>query len=207
MYKFSILILCLGILGSCSISWEKQIKTTTSGESVLSYTDDIASTSKKITDSEEFTSCMKQNTNMCIQQAGSELARKIRDPAFCRELKGQDQQDGCIFAITITNAQEKEDEKLCESLTNKIYLNQCKISIYQQTAVSKKDIKICDKIDLLEKTQANVNNNDTNIIKDQCIVQFVMNTSSENTLDCERIQDVTTLEMCKVLIKNNNSTK
>lgn len=203
------LILCISIIGSCSMNWneDSKIAGTSSGEIITSYTDEIASTSEKITDSNEFKNCMKQNTNMCIQQAGSELAQKLRDPAFCRELKWQDQQDGCIFAITMMDAQAKWDEKVCDNLTNKIYLNQCKIAIYQQNAVSKKDINICNQIDLLEKIPNIPNNNDANIVKDQCIVQFVLNTTSTKPIDCERIQDSTTLEMCKVLVKNNNSTK
>lgn len=170
------------------------------------YTEDVEKMSWKIRNTEEFQGCMKQQSSMCIQTVGMQIAQKTKDSSFCKELSTTEQQASCEFAITMVNAQEKNDEKLCDVLSNPKYKQQCKIQIYRQTAILNNDIAICDKIDviMLKETNTGEINNDKGSQKDQCIMQFAMNNKNAKEIDCERIGDEWTLKTCKTLIKNKN---
>lgn len=161
------------------------------GSGITTYTEDVEKMSGKIRNTEEFQGCMKQQSTMCIQTIGMQIAQKTKDASFCKELTTIEQQSSCEFAITIVNAQEKNDEKLCDILSNPKYLQQCKIQIYRQEAIKKDDVALCDKIDIimLKATNTGESNSDNGIQKDQCIMQFVMNNKNAKEIDCERIGD------------------
>lgn len=171
----------------------------------MTYIADLDATSSKIKDSEEFQGCMKQNTNMCIQSAGMQLAQKAKDPAFCKELLTADQQSSCEFAVTMMNATEKNDEKICDTITDTNYQKQCKIQIYKQQAISKKDIKLCDKVDELTKPTGAGVALDTGMQKDQCIMQYIMSDTESDDKACESLSNTGSLEMCKTMMKNKTS--
>jgi hypothetical protein len=168
----------------------------------MTYIEVLEKTSSKIKGTEEFTNCMKQNTNMCIQSAGMQLAQKAKDPTFCKELLMADQQSNCEFAVTMMSATEKSDEKICDTITDTNYQKQCKIQIYKQQAISKKDITLCDKVDALTKPTGTGITLDTGMQKDQCIMQYIMSDSSNDTKACENLSNTGSLEMCKTMIKN-----
>ena len=58
----------------------------------LSIEEDLANTSKKIKDEPEFQNCIKQQVNVCRQSAGIQIAQKLKDPIFCKELSSIEQQ-------------------------------------------------------------------------------------------------------------------
>jgi hypothetical protein len=173
---------------------------------ITTYTEDVEKMSWKIRSTEEFQDCMKQQSNMCIQTAGMQIAQKTKDASFCKELWNMEQQASCEFAITMVNVQEKNDEKLCDTLSNPKYKQQCKIQSYRQTAILNDDITVCDKIDiiLLKETNTGELNNDNGMQKDQCIMQFIMNNKNAKEIDCERIGDEWSLKTCKTMMKNKN---
>ena len=198
-----ILLSSLLFLSACGMSQGSDTsipRTTDTG--AVSYVADLDATSSKIKNTEEFQGCMKQNTNMCIQSAGMQLAQKAKDPAFCKELLTADQQSSCEFAVTMMSATEKSDEKICDTITDINYQKQCKVQIYKQQAISKKDITLCDKVDELTKPTGTGIALDTGMQKDQCIMQYIMSGTSSDTKDCESLSNTGSLEMCKTMMKN-----
>ncbi len=210
MKNILILLSSILILSSCDMTWPtadtSKIQTqsgTITGS--LTYTADLDAISNKIKNTEEFQGCMKQNTNMCIQSAGMQLAQKAKDPAFCKELLTPDQQSSCEFAVTMMNATEKDDEKICDTITDVNYQKQCKIQIYKQQAIAKKDITLCNKIDdVIKPTGTNVAL-DSGMQKDQCIMQYIMSATGGNIKECDSLSNTGSLEMCKVMMKNKTA--
>lgn len=206
MKKIIFIILGLLILGSCTL--QKSTKNTSPVSNdvpsvgTTTYTEDIENTSSKIKDTDEFKSCMKQQATMCIQSTGMQIAQKMKDTAFCKELSTPEQQGSCEFAITMINAQEKNDEKLCDTLTDKNYIKQCKIQIYRQDAITKKDIILCDKINSLSSGTGANETIDINTQKDQCVMQFIMSVQESKEADCTKLTNDSSLEMCKMMIRN-----
>jgi hypothetical protein len=166
------------------------------------YEEEIQNTSLKIKKTSEFQDCMKQQTNMCIQTTGMQLAQKMKDPGFCKELSNNEQRSSCEFAITMINAQEKNDITLCNILEKETYKQQCRSQVYKQDALLKNDITLCDKIDTTISlvTSGAISPQDSSQ-KDQCIMQFIMNTKNSQELDCERIFDESSFMMCKLMFK------
>lgn len=168
----------------------------------LSIEEDLANTSKKIKDEPEFQNCMKQQVNVCRQSVGIQIAQKLKDPLFCKELASIEQQSSCEFAVTIINVQEKNDITLCDILTNETYKEQCKAQVYKQNAILKNDITLCDKIDsTIQKSNSIWTTQQESVQKDQCIIQFVTNIPTAKEIDCERILNESTYWMCKMMIK------
>lgn len=211
MKKLIFIVLGLLILGSCSLTskTEKTSNTapTTANEQIAqasktTYAEDIENTSDKIKNTDEFKGCMKQQATMCIQSTGMQIAQKMKDTAFCKELSSPEQQESCEFAITMVNAQEKNDDKLCDTLKNAQYIKQCKIQIYRQEAIDKKDITICGKIDALRNWTGAESTVDTNMQKDQCIMQFIMSSPTSDEKDCTKLTDDASFQMCTTMVKN-----
>ncbi len=210
MKNIFILLSSICILASCgmmpssntTIVPDTKDQKTTSMSSALNYIADLDATSSKIKNSEEFQGCMKQNTNMCIQSTGMQLAQKAKDPTFCRELLTPDQRSNCEFTIIMINATEKGDEKICDTISDTNYQKQCKVQIYKQEAMAKKDITLCNKVSILMKSTGTGAMVDTGMQKDQCIMQYIMSWVSTDSKDCENLSNTGSLEMCKTMIKN-----
>ena len=47
---------------------------------------------------------------MCIQSTGMQIAQRVKDTTFCKELATPEHKT-CEFAVTMINAQEKNDKK------------------------------------------------------------------------------------------------
>jgi hypothetical protein len=171
----------------------------------ISYTEDIKNTSDKIKNTQEFESCMKQQSNACIQSTGMQIAQKTKDAAFCNELSTPEQKSSCEFTINLVNAMEKKDIKICDKINDANYQRECKIQLFKQEATEKKDISICDKIDTLVKSTNTGSALDTFAQKDQCIIWYIMN-HSWNESDCEKILDESSLALCKINIKNKKES-
>jgi hypothetical protein len=170
---------------------------------MTSYRDDISTTSAKITASPEFESCMKMQTNMCIQSTGMQIAQKSKDASFCKELSSVDQRSSCEYAITIVNAQDKNDIKICDTLTDANYLRQCKVQVYRQDAMNRGDIKLCDKIMDAYPTGTGVAmTNEATMQKDQCVMQYIMTGTGSDVRDCDALTETRTIDMCNMMIKN-----
>lgn len=168
----------------------------------LSIEDDLANTSKKIKDEPEFQNCLKQQVNTCRQSAGIQIAQKLKDPTFCRELPSIEQQSSCEFAVTMINIQEKNNITLCDILSNETYKEQCKAQFYKQNAILEKDITLCDKIDsTIQKSNSGWITQQESTQKDQCVLQFIINIPTAKEIDCERILDESSYKMCKLMIK------
>jgi hypothetical protein len=171
--------------------------------SMTSYREDISTTSTKITAAPEFESCMKMQTNMCIQSTGMQIAQKSKDPSFCKELSSADQRSSCEYAITIVNAQDKNDVKVCDTLTDANYLRQCKVQVYRQDAMMHHDLTLCDKIMDAYPTGTGVAMaSEATMQKDQCVMQYIMTGTGSDTRDCEALTETGTTDMCKMMIKN-----
>jgi hypothetical protein len=207
MQKYIILIAGLLALTSCGMTNNTMnIGSSTGVATNSNYTQDLDATSIKIKNSDEFQGCMKQNTNMCIQAAGMQLAQKAKDPAFCKELSTVDQQSSCQFAVTMMSATEKSDGTICDTISDTNYQKQCKVQIYKQQSISKKDITLCNKIDELMKPTGTGMILDAGMQKDQCIMQYIMSDTQSDSKDCEKLSSRGSLDMCKMMIKNRPTT-
>lgn len=190
MQKY-IIIAGLLALTSCGLTKNTMnIESPTGATINNNYTQDLDATSSKIKESDEFQGCMKQNTNMCIQSAGMQLAQKAKDPAFCKELSTTEQQSSCQFAVTMMSATEKSDETICNTISDTNYQKQCKVQIYRQQAISKKDINLCNKIDAESQKVGTGTIVDTSMQKDQCIMQYIMSSPESDSKDCEKIENI-----------------
>jgi hypothetical protein len=170
--------------------------------SMTDYREDISTTSEKITATPEFESCMKMQTNMCIQSTGMQIAQKSKDASFCRELSSADQRSSCEYAITIVNAQDKKDVKVCDTLTDTNYLRQCQVQVYRQDAMDQRDITLCDKITDVYPTGTGVVMTEATMQKDQCVMQYIMSGTGSEVSDCDTLTDTGATDMCKMMIKN-----
>lgn len=128
------------------------------------------------------------NVPMCIQSAGMQIAQKERSVEFCNELPEAAQKESCIFAVTMIDAQEKNDISLCDSIEGE-YGKQCKISMIRTDAMTKKDPKICESMPIASETQ-----NDT--IQDECKLNVLMNDSTNTKESCDIIANDQIKEMC-----------
>lgn len=170
---------------------------------MTSYREDISTTSTKITSTPEFESCMKMQTNMCIQSTGMQIAQKSKDASFCKELSSADQRSSCEYAITIINAQDKKDVKVCDTLTDTNYLRQCQVQVYRQDAIDQRDITLCNKItDIYPTGTGTAMASEATMQKDQCVMQYIMTGTGSEIRDCDSLTETGTIDMCKMMIKN-----
>lgn len=210
MTKLIVLLSSIVLFASCSMSTLSVPAPSASpaANSGVTYTETINTTSEKIKNTDEFQSCMKQNTNMCIQSAGMQIAQKSKDPAFCKELSSPDQKSSCEFAVTMINATEKNDIKLCNTLVDANYKKQCQIQLYRQEATTQGDITICNKIADLETapTGTGMMNMGMGIgmQKNQCILQVIMSGTGKTVAACDALSDTGSLDMCKMMMKNKD---
>lgn len=205
MKKIALVLIGLSVLASCSVTPSPTPPKWTEDAVVLpvtTYQQDISNTSDKIKNTEEFQGCMKQQSTMCIQTVGMQIAQKTKDPAFCKELSTPEEKWSCEFAIAMVNAQEKNDIKFCDTLTDANYLRQCKIQTYRQIAMVKKDINLCDKIKETDSGSGEIDSVDTETQRDQCVMQFIMSESDSKISDCNKLTSKSSLDMCKMMIKN-----
>ena len=145
MIKILFAIPLMFILASCGISGTPtppvtdtpSTQTTTGSKN---YETTLETASSKIKSSDEFRSCMDMNVNMCIQNAGMQLAQKSKSAEFCKELTSADQQESCTFAVTMMNATEKKDKSLCDTLSD-TYKKQCTMSMIRSEATANDGIR------------------------------------------------------------------
>lgn len=163
------------------------------------YKEDLEKVSWKISESDEFKNCMNMNVPMCIQSAGMQLAQKEKSTAFCMELLVPEQQESCIFVITMMNARERWDIKLCETL-NPPYLRQCKVSIIRSDAIAKKDPKLCNPILWLSGTS--VADSDY----DDCMIHTLMEDTRSTPASCDIILDKQVRTVCTNMLQSRNPT-
>ena len=206
MKKLILSLSILVLISSCTIrqpannTVNVSPKNETTSKPADSYEQAIQNTSSKIKDTPEFQDCMKKQSNMCIQSTGMQIAQRVKDTTFCKELATPEQKT-CEFAVTMINAQEKNDEKICDNLSEKSHIIQCKTQIYRQHAITKQDIMLCEKIDeiIVWTGASDISERDNQ--KDKCIMQYVMNNKGSKKTDCNNIRDTASYEMCQKIIK------
>lgn len=206
MVKILLAAVLLTLLSSCGMQDTPvppvtDQATTPQTPSTKNYEETLETASSKIKWSEEFRSCMDMNVNMCIQNAGMQLAQKSKSAEFCKELTSPEQQESCIFAVTMVNAQEKKDKSLCDTLSD-TYKRQCMMSMIRSEASEKKDITLCDQI---EKSQSGSGTGIRDTGRDDCKMNIIMIDQSSQAGSCNTIDDVGLKAMCTTMIKNRNN--
>jgi hypothetical protein len=187
-----------------------QEETTTTTENTpnmreSTYQKDLNQASPKIKDSEEFKSCMDMNVPMCIQNAGMQLAQKNQSTEFCKELQNQDQQDACVFAITVMKLQQSNDITLCDTLSD-TYKEQCTKTAIRTEALQKNDIKICS--GLAKKNESADGASGSTVIMvedgsvDECVMNVIMSAGVPNPKSCDAIKSVQMKEMCSITLRD-----
>jgi hypothetical protein len=145
---------------------------------------------------------MDMNVNMCIQNAGVQLAQKKKSAEFCKELTSIDQQDSCTFAVTMMNATEKKDRSLCDTLSD-VYKKQCTMSMIRSEATEKKDLTICEQI---PQTNSGTISGIRDTARDDCKMNVIMmDTTTTTAKPCDMIDDAGLQNMCTTMLKNRNS--
>jgi hypothetical protein len=137
--------------------------------------------------------------NSCVQTSWIELARKNKSVEFCKELPNTEQQEGCAFAITLTNAQEAYDKSLCATLSE-WYKKQCEISIIRSEAADKQDTSICKQIPLDASTGSSMRD----LSRDNCIMSIIIMNPTTTTSSCSEIVDTQMRDMCTTTVKNRS---
>jgi hypothetical protein len=165
------------------------------------YETALETASSKIKSSDEFRSCMDMNVNMCIQNAGMQLAQKSKSAEFCKELTSVDQQESCTFAVTMMNAQEKKDKSLCDTLSD-TYKKQCTMSMVRSEATEKKDIKICEQ---LPQGNSGAVTGMRDTARDDCRMNIIMIDMATTAKSCDTIDDTQIQKMCTTMMENRNS--
>lgn len=127
---------------------------------------------------------------MCINSVGAQLAQKAKSVTICDELPGLEQQNGCRFAVVMSEAQEQNNPNLCDTLSDE-YRNTCKNEAYRTQAIMSKDIILCDRLQE-DSASGTVSWNK----KDQCILSVLLLDESTRPESCERINDPSLREMC-----------
>ena len=144
---------------------------------------------------------MDMNVNMCIQNAGMQLAQKNKSAEFCKELTSPDQQESCTFAVTMMNAQEKKDKSLCDTLSD-TYKKQCTMSMIRSEASEKKDIVICDQI---EQSGSGEVTGMRDRARDDCKMNVIMMDMTATAKSCDAIDDTQIQKMCTTMMGSRNS--
>jgi hypothetical protein len=144
---------------------------------------------------------MDMNVNMCIQNAGMQLAQKSKSAEFCKELTSADQQESCTFAVTMMNATEKKDKSLCDTLSD-TYKKQCTMSMIRSEATEKKDIKICEQ---LPQGNSGATTGMRNTARDDCKMNVIMIDTTSTPKSCDTIDDNNLQNMCTTMMKNRNT--
>lgn len=201
MKKIFLTLVMLSLLTSCSSTPTDSIPsitdTTVNTQNIEvqngTYEKDLKEVSGKIKSSDEFKDCMDMNVPMCIQTAGMQLAQKERSTEFCSELPTPEQKESCVFAITMINAQEKDDMTLCDTLTAS-YATQCTMSFIKNKALAEKDPKICESIPL------SVEENPSDTSRDDCMLNVFMISDTTTSASCDIIQDTQVKEMCSRML-------
>jgi hypothetical protein len=175
--------------------------TTQATTTIKNYETTLETASSKIKASDEFRSCMDMNVNMCIQNAGMQLAQKNKSAEFCKELTSPDQQESCTFAVTMMNAQEKKDASLCDTLSDS-YKRQCRMSMVRSEATEKKDIKICDQ---LEQSSSGTVTGMRDTVRDDCKMNVIMMDTTATAKSCNTIDDDQLQKMCTTMLSNRNN--
>lgn len=170
----------------------------------VTYDDMLSSASDKLKETEEFSSCMKQNVMMCSQSAAVQIAQKTKSTEFCQELPSPEQKESCSFGIILTNAQEKSDITLCDSLSEQ-YKTQCKIEFYRSDAQKTKNKSTCSKIRTV--TSGEVGAMNVTEIEEQCIMSIMMTDESTDEKDCDAFKEQINKDMCKMTVKNREEMK
>lgn len=207
MTKIILATSLLFVLAACGMSDTDKVPKTSESPTpqvmtgAKNYETTLDSTSAKIKWSDEFRSCMDMNVNMCVQNAGMQLAQKNKSAEFCKELTSPDQQESCRFAVTMMNAQEKKDKSLCDALSEN-YKRQCMMSMVRSEATEKKDIKICDQI---EQGGSGAITGMRDTARDDCKMNVLMMDTTSTPKSCDIIDDAGIQNMCTTMLKNRNN--
>jgi len=137
---------------------------------------------------------MDTNVPMCIQTAGMQMAQKEKSTEICEDLLSEEQKKSCKFAVTLINAQEKNDKDLCDVLDGE-YQKQCRITLIRSEATQKKDPTICESI-------VNEESRNRDTAKDECMMNAVLADASSDAKKCDIIENEQVKSMCKSLIQS-----
>jgi len=142
---------------------------------------------------------MDMNVPMCIQTAGMQLAQKERSTEFCSELGNPEQVSSCVFAITMINAQEKNDITLCDTL-GEVYIHQCRLNVTKNDALTKKDPKICETIAVSTEESS------SDSTRDECMLNAIMASDASTKDSCNMIKNEQIIDMCVTMIASRPQT-
>lgn len=115
MKKYIVLLFALFLFASCGNNTtntphlpednQNSGQEITPSESGASYQEVLEQSSKKITDTPEFNSCITPHINMCTQSVARDIAQRDNNIDFCQELSNESDKASCAFGIVIGKVQ------------------------------------------------------------------------------------------------------
>ena len=130
-----------------------------------------------------------------------QLAQKAKSVDSCQGLATPDQRNGCIFAVTLVNAEDAKDPNKCETLSWAT-IDQCKSEVYKMIAVTEKDTSLCDPLKTLNGESGSTASA-TPTVYDQCVFSVVMSNTLIQMSDCDKVVDPNMKEMCVNSVKQH----
>ncbi|PID84443.1 hypothetical protein CSB09_00780 [Candidatus Gracilibacteria bacterium] len=158
----------------------------------------------ELQNSQNYQSCIQEQTQYCAAKAGNELAREKNDTKFCEYIGDETQVENCKFGIIFGNALKEKNSKRCEDIKNKDQQKSCVLAIEENIALESGDIKNCEKIaTVIQKYQdtdaasGSVSSAITNHVEN-CKFNILQKSGTFSKKDCEQIQDEFIKEECMV---------
>lgn len=175
-----------------------EIATNTNPSNLEKYTETLKNSSKKITETEEFNSCLQPYVNMCVQSVASDLAHKNGNPEMCNELSDITAKSGCqlgvILSLMYTDKENYRKAESCDIISDESLKNTCKSHILTLNISESQDISKCDEVAKLYTNQEEASS-----AKDSCILNVA--TKRKKTENCATISSEIDKKSCETTIE------
>lgn len=166
----------------------------------------LNSVSKKITDTQEFNSCIKTYINSCAQTTAEDLARKSGNVDFCQEIADETGKSGCQLGVILSNSDANRTPDLCEIISDSSIKNACQENIIIEKLYANDNVAGCDQIFALYKE----NPERAQESKNRCIANIATASKNPKPELCNAISDQSMKSSCqeamKIMISNQNKT-
>lgn len=145
----------------------------------------------EIAESEKYQSCIQEQTNYCINKAGTELAQETNNIEYCKYLENTDQRESCEFGIIFMTAITEQKSEICENLSNTETKKSCILSVEERIAITEKDSKKCENLETIIDTYASGASEERETINrvESCKFDILRNAEDFSAEKCSEFTD------------------
>jgi len=143
------------ILSSCGTQNTPTVSSSDTQSSLVNSRSELSFMSQiptRFTQNDEFVSCMKQNTDMCMQEVSYMMDESGQ--ISCDEFISEQSRDACKYTQVTSEAQNAWDVNICNTLTDQSR-ERCTLEVNMRLAMDTGDLSVCESLEDFEKVDCN----------------------------------------------------